>query len=213
MPRNLSAWVDVCINMAITGGLLLVIMHYNVYMASIGLVVWICLFWYSRERCRDRQRSLEYYCKNIINNVSGVVNYAIERLPGAIVVIDHDGRLQWHNAELEKWLQLKPEIGISIKDFWPRVIISPVWGTEGEYVFISNERYYRVIHRPVATTDDLHGLMVFYVADITDVEVLKQENAMEKTVLSYIQIDNYDEVLQGLSEAQRTTLIFQPPAR
>ena len=209
MPRNLSAWVDVCINMAITGGLLLVIMHYNVYMASIGLVVWICLFWYSRERCRDRQRSLEYYCKNIINNVSGVVNYAIERLPGAIVVIDHDGRLQWHNAELEKWLQFKPEIGISIKDFWPRVIISPVWGTEGEYVFISNEHHYRVIHRPVATTDDLHGLMVFYVADITDVEVLKQENAMEKTVLSYIQIDNYDEVLQGLSEAQRTTLIFE----
>lgn len=55
----------------------------------------------------------------------------------------------------------------------------------------------------------LYGLMVFYVADINDVEVLKQENAMEKTVLSYIQIDNYDEVLQGLTEAQRTTLIFE----
>ena len=208
MPRNLSAWVDICINMAITGGLLLVILYYNKYVASIGLVLWLCLFFYSRERCRDRQRSLDYYCKNVIKNVNDIANYAIEKLPGAILVIDADARLQWHNAELSKWLGFKPELGTSAKDFWPRLIVAPIWGTEGDYVFFNNERYYRVKHRPVATTDDLHGLMVFYIIDVTEFEQFKQQNAMSKTVLSYIQIDNYDEALQGLTEAQRTTLIF-----
>lgn len=208
MPRNLSAWIDICINMAVTGGLLLVILYYNKYVASIGLVLWLCLFFYSRERCRERQRSLDYYCKNIIKNVNDIANYAIEKLPGAILVIDADARLQWYNGELTKWLGFKPEMGTSVKDFWSRIIVAPVWGTEGEYVFLSNERYYRVKHRPVSTSDDLHGLMALYVIDVTELEMLKRENAMSKTVLSYIQIDNYDEVLQGLSEAQRTTLIF-----
>ena len=144
MPRNLSAWIDICINMAVTGGLLLVIMYYNKYVASIGLVLWLCLFFYSRERCRERQRSLDYYCKNIIKNVNDIANYAIEKLPGAILVIDADARLQWYNAELSKWLGFKPEMGTSVKDFWSRIIVTPVWGTEGEYVFLSNERYYRV---------------------------------------------------------------------
>lgn len=209
MPRNLSAWMDICIHMAVTGGLLLVILHYNRYVASISFIVWICLFFFGRERCLDRKKAFDNYCKNIVRNVNEVSNYAIEKIPAAILIIDNGGRLQWHNAELNKWLDEPPAIGTAIKDFWPRIITAPIWGSEGEYVFAHGDKYYNVKYRPVSTTEDLHGLMALYVWDVSDVEHLKHEHAMGKLVLGYIQIDNYDEVLQGLSEAQRTSIVFE----
>lgn len=208
MPRNLSAWVDACIQLAVMAGLLLVLVYYNKYVAFIGLVLWGCLFLYARERCRYRQEAFDSYCKNVMKNVSDIVNYAVERMPSAIVVMDEDGRIRWHNEELSSWLGFCPEIGTSVKDFWPKMIVTPIWGTEGEYIFQHEKQYYQVKHRPVATSDDLHGLMACYVVNVTSHELIRQQNAMGKTVLGYIQIDNYDEVLQGLSEAQRTTLIF-----
>ena len=70
-----------------------------------------------------------------MKNVSDIVNYAIERMPSAIVIVDSDGRIRWHNEELAAWLGFRPEIGTSVKNFWPKMIVTPIWGTEGEYIF------------------------------------------------------------------------------
>ena len=48
--------------------------------------------------------------------------------------------------------------------------------------------------------------MAFYVTDVTELEQMRAELAAGQTVLAYIQIDNYDEALQGLVEAERSTL-------
>ena len=209
MPRNMSAWLDICIHMVIMGGLLLVLLHYNIYIALIGLLLWVTLFFYAKERCQDRQRALDYYYTNIIQNINELSNYAIEQLPTVILIVDYDARIRWYNKELSKWLGFKPEIGTSIKEFWPRAIVTPIWGKDGEYVFAYKDKFYRAKHRPVATSDDVQGLMVFYVTDVSEFEKLKRRSTMEKPVLSYIQIDNYDEVLQGISEAQRTTIVVE----
>ena len=208
MPRNLSAWIDICIHLAVILLLVLVVSSYNLYVGAIGFLVWICMLAFARERCRARRSDFSSYCQNIIRNVNEVSNYAVERLPQAVLIVDADGRLQWFNRELEKYLGKRPEPGISIKDFWPGIMLTPIWGTEGEYVFAHEGTYYKVFYRPVSTVDDMHGLMALYITDTSNSEQLKREHQMSRTVLSYIQIDNYDEVLQGLTDAERTSLIF-----
>ena len=157
----------------------------------------------------DRQKAFDDYCRNVIRNVNEVMNYAVERLPQAVLVVDSDARVQWANRSLEEYLGQKPDVGLSIKDFWPGLILTPIWGTSGEYVFAHEDKYYKVRYRPVSTADDPNGLMALYVLDISDFEHLRREHQMSRAVLAYIQIDNYDEVLQGLSEAERTSLLFE----
>ena len=43
MPRNLSAWIDICIHLAVILLLVLVISSYNLYVGTIALVVWACM--------------------------------------------------------------------------------------------------------------------------------------------------------------------------
>ena len=209
MPRNLSAWVDLCIHLAVVGVLVLVVTYYNHYVGAISFVIWVCMLSFARERCRDRQQGFDQYCKNVARNLNEISNYAIEHLPQSVLIIDADGRLQWANGVLEEQIGQKLESGMSIKDFWPGIIYTPVWGTSGEYVFAHEDKYFKVWHRPVSTVDDLHGLMALYVQDISGLEHLKRKHQQSRAVLMYIQIDNYDEVLQGLTEAERTSLLFE----
>lgn len=208
MPQNSSAWVDIRIHLIIVVGLLLVIMLYNRYVAIIGFVLFFSLFIYGRERCRDRQRELEEYYRNVVKNINELTNYAIDRLPVAILVVDSAGRMKWCNQELVRWLGEKPEIGTGVKSFWEKFVVEPIWGKDGSYVFSSGDKFYEARHRQVFTVDG-DGLMAFYVTDVTEAEKLKRDYALEKTVISYIQIDNYDEVLQGLNEAQRTAIVVE----
>ena len=209
MPRNLSAWSDLCIHLVVIGVLVLVLMSYNLYVGAISLVIWISMVFFARERCRDRQERFERYCRDVVSNINQISNYAIENLPQAVLIVDSDGRLQWANEALESYLGQKPEQGMPIKSFWPGVILEPIWGMEGEYVFAQGEKYYRAEYRPVVTESADSSLMVFYVSDITDFEHLRRDHLLSRVVLAYIQVDNYDEVLQGLTEAERTALLFE----
>ena len=181
---------------------------YDRCLALIALVVWVCLALFARERCRDRSRRFERYCKNIVANVNEFMNYAMEHLPQAVLIVDPEGRIQWASSQTESFLGTKPEQDADIKEFWPEIILDPVWGTEGEYVFSHAEKSYRVRYRPVKFAVHQPEYMVLFVDDVTDVANLKKEYQDSRTMLLYIQIDNYDEVMQGQSEAERTSLLL-----
>ena len=50
--------------------------------------------------------------------------------------------------------------------------------------------------------------MAFYVADVTDFERLRIRHQKSRTVLVEAQVDNFDEVVQGQSDAEQTALIL-----
>ena len=208
MPRNLSAWMDLTIHLVVMLVLVGVLAYYNSYMGAIAAVVWVALASFARERCRDRSRRFERYCRDVISNVSEMMNYAVERLPQAILIVSEDHRLQWCNERMKEYIGRIPEQDTDIRDFWPGVILKAVWGTEGEYVFTHEEKYFHVKHRPIKLAPHQPELMALFVQDVSGVEHLRNEYLMSRTVLIYIQIDNYDEVMQGLNEAERTSLLL-----
>lgn len=208
MPRNLSAWIDLTIHLLIMLVLIMVLSCYNYYVAAIAGVVWLALVSFARERCVDRSRRFERYCRNVVKNINEMVNYAVEELPQAILVVNNEGRLLWSNDQLARYVGNKLEQGTDIKDVWPGIIVNPIWGQEGEYIFAHETRYYKVWYRPVKTAPHQEQMMVLYVQDVTNHEELKNTYQQSRTVLVNIQIDNYDEVMQGQTEAERTSLLL-----
>ncbi len=206
MPRNLSAWIDLTIHLVVMLALIGVLSYYNSYIAVIAFVLWLCLVSFARERCRDRSKRFERYCKNVISNINEMMDYAMENLPQAILIVDENGRIQWTNRRISEYLGAVPDQDIDIREFWPGILIEPVWDKEGEYIFTDADKYYCVRHCPVRLAIHQPQLMALYVQDVSEVEHLRHDFLMSRTVLIYVQIDNFDEVMQGLSEAERTNL-------
>ena len=209
MPRNLSAWIDLTIHLIVMLALALVTFCYNSYLGTAALLLWAILAAFAWERCRDRERRFDRYCMGIIRNVNDVMNYAVDRLPQAILVISKEGHLEWCNNQLGAALGgTKPEQGTAVVDFWPKFNSEAVWGMEGEYRLSHEGRSYRIYHRMLPTPPQMDPLMALYVEDETEFANLQKRFHGSRTALLYIQLDNYDEIMQGQTEAEKSMLLL-----
>ena len=209
MPRNLSAWIDLTVHLIVMLALALVTFCYNSYVGTAALLLWAILAAFAWERCRDRERRFERYCMGVIRNVNNVMNYAVDSLPQAIFLVNQDGHLEWCNQQLGVFLGgAKPEQGTAIADFWPTFSFETVWGSEGEYHFAHEGRSYRIYHRMVPTPPQMDTLLALYVEDETEFADLQKRFHESRTALLYIQLDNYDEIMQGQTEKEKSMLLL-----
>ena len=195
MPRNLSAWIDLTIHLIVMLALALVTFCYNSFVGAAAILLWAVLAAFAWERCRDRERRFERYCMGVIRNVNDVMNYAVDRLPQAILLVNQEGHLEWANHQLGDALGSQPEQGTSVADFWPHFNLESIWGTEGEHRFSHEGHSYRVYHRMISTSYQTEPLIALYVEDETEYAALEKRFYGSRTALLYIQVDNYDEIM------------------
>lgn len=209
MPRNLNAWLDICFILFAALILTGILAFYNLFVGTVAGVVWLCLLFFARERCLCRSEEFDHYCHTVISNVNSVANYALEQMPQIILMTDQAGRVQWFNKELEKHINTEPAYNMAVSDFWPELDLETIWGRTGTLVFVHENIHYHTIHRPVATKESACGLMALYIQDASALEILKRIHADSRTTLMYVQIDNYNDVLQGLNDTEQNSLIFE----
>lgn len=213
MPRNLNAWIDIVIIHLAALLLLVVLFVYNLYIGVAALMVWCASLFFGYERCRYRKEEFDHYCHTVISNVNEASNYAIDYLPQIIILVDREGRLQWFNKELEKHISQIPEYGMCVNQgdgaFWPELDLEAIWGKNGETVFVHDNVHFKMKYRPVSTKNDSCGLMALYIIDDSPYQILSRIHADSRSVLMYIQIDNYDDVLKGLNDAEKNRLVFE----
>ena len=209
MPRNLNAWLDICFILFAALILTGILAFYNLFIGTVAGIVWLCLLFFARERCLCRSEEFDHYCHTVISNVNSVANYALEQMPQIILMTDQAGRVQWFNKELEKHIDTEPAYNMAVSDFWPELDLETIWGRTGTLVFVHENIHYHTIHRPVATKESACGLMALYIQDASALEILKRIHADSRTTLMYVQIDNYNDVLQGLNDTEQNSLIFE----
>ena len=203
MPKNLSAWLDLVICLVVMAALIAVLYMYNPSLASMAAILWLSLAVFARERCAYRQKKLTRYADTVIGSVGEMVVYATEKIPHGILMINKEGRIEWTNDSITDFLDKKPEMDTDINIIWPDLNIEEIWGEEGELVFPAGSRFFRVRHRMVK--DDL---MALYIRDVTRFEELKTEYKNNRAVVLSLQIDNFDEVTQGLTETEHANLLM-----
>lgn len=209
---------DTGIFLAVYGVTALVLAYCDRSLGLIAGIVWLCLGAFSHERSRERHRHFEDYCRKVVSNINEVTTYAIENLPQAMMIVGEDGRLLWANETLTVYLGAQPNPGEAVSEFWASLPVESLWGQTGEYTFSEGDASYHAIYRPLTvkpSAEEPTGeepepkqLMAYYIMDITEHRQLERQYESSRTTLAYIQIDNFDEALQGLSEGERTSLLF-----
>ena len=77
-------------------------------------------------------------------------------------------------------------------------------------VYAQDEYHFNLHYSPLGTTDDgVCQLMIIHAVDISEMLLLIQRHEDSRSVFASIQIDNYDEVMKGITEAERATLSYE----
>ena len=231
MPRNLSAWKDLAFTLAIMLMLILILALYDKYLGAIAFLVWALLVIFAIERCKDRLQKFREYCENVIGSGNEMMRYVTKNIPQAMMVIDEHGRLEWFNDITETFAEKKPEQGMLVNEFWKDILKDEVLEAspenesgnpkngsyvtkviyhdttdDGEDLFVV--RYFKVRYRQLMLKSEYPQLTVLFVHEVTSHENLKLEYRQSRTVLMYVQVDNYDEVMRGLNDAEKTALML-----
>ena len=230
MPRNLSAVSDLVIHLAILLVMVAVIAQYNNYLGATAFLVWFMLVMFARDRCKERKIRFQEYCENIVGSGQEFMHYAMVNIPQAAIVIDESGQMQWCNELTKNFSDIVPEQGMQVEEFWrgilqEEVLEVPPEGQElksGKYIVkiireemtedekpVEVARFFVVRYRHLRTKKIFYPkLIVLFVQEITPYENLKIDYKNSRTAIIYVQVDNYDEIMQGLNEAEKTALML-----
>lgn len=229
MPKNLSAWPDLMIHLAIFLLMIAVLSQYSRYLAAASFLLWTVLALFSIERSKDRKKKFEEYCESVVGSGQEMMHYAMTNLPQSVMVINELGQMQWCNELTKNFSDTLPEQGVNVNEFWEGILREEILqeddnekNTHGVYIVklirqktlengevVDQNKYYQIRYRRMTIKNaDYPRMLVLFVQDITEFENLKIEYAQSRTVLMYIQVDNHDEIMQGLNEAEKTSLML-----
>lgn len=209
MPQGPSFWFDTRLYLTVAAALLAVIVFYNPYVAVLGAILLGVLYLYGRERYLQQQRALNNYLFTMTHNIEQGSAYALSNLPLAMLIVDSKGILYWYNEMLNELLAVEAEVGHSVLEICPSLPLEKMWGKSGREVFFASDKYFQVNYKPLDYASDNKELMILYISDVSASERAKVQCENSMPVLTYIQIDNYDDVLQGLTENQRTSVLAE----
>lgn len=231
MPRILSAWPDAVINLAVMLVMVAVIAQYNKILGATAFLVWLLLSWFAYERRKDRENKFNEYVENVVGNLNDMMFYAMTKLPEGILVVDEFGRVQWCNDVMQNFSEVDFQQGMDVDEFWSGLIPENILllkaegkdpaPAEGEYhvkslrqrkISDNNSeefcRHFLIRYRHLHANEDYSRMIVLFARETTSYEDLKIEYSRCRTALIYAQVDNYDEIIQGLNEAEKTSLLL-----
>ncbi len=194
MPGNLSSKPDVVILMLILLMLIVVLAHYNNFLGAFAFLVWLLAGAFIIERTLQRTKNFNSYCNNVLGIFNDIHSTALNFLPVAILLVDNAGLIQWFNPFFKK---IFPDAnqGSLLDDICHNL-------PADDSIFSAAERHLLV------NRHQIKNMSLIFLQDVSALENLKTEYLNNQTAVAYVQIDNYDELTRGLSEAEKSSLLL-----
>ena len=231
MPRSLSAKIDLLAEWLVMFVMIVIFSQFNSYLAAAAVVVWVAVAIFLLERERARTQKFFEYCENIVGSGHELMRYAMINIPQAVILIDEEGRVEWFNEHTRQYSEFKPEQGLLVNEFWEGLLDEEIlkFNDEekkellkgGQYIAktkqhsisedgeqITTEHYFQVFYRQMKIVDDVPKVIALFIQEITAFEKLKTEYRQSRTVLMYVQVDNFDEIMQDLNETEKAAMIL-----
>lgn len=210
MFREPSFWFDVRVYLALTTILVVIIAFLEKWLALIGVILLYVMYYFGRRRYSQREKALTRYLESVISNVDKATYYAMQELPMAIAIIDEAQQIHWRNHVFAEWFGEDAIEGQRVDVVCPAVDFASFHGTDGERLYECADRVFNVVHRGIITeSDPAERFTLLFFTDVTEQEHLREEYDAEKLALAYVQFDNYSDVLKGMSDSQRATILAE----
>ncbi|WP_227395033.1 DHH family phosphoesterase [Jeotgalibacillus aurantiacus] len=140
----------------------------------------------------------EQYISTLSYRVKRVGEEALMEMPVGILLYNDDFFVEWSNPYLSAFIEDGPMIGRSLYDVAD--VLVPVIKKDGssEETVSWQGRIFRVVHRQE------EKLLYFF--DVTEQSEVEEQYEADRTVLSVIFLDNYDELTQGMDDSARSNI-------
>lgn len=174
-----------------------VLTYYNWILSLIGLLITIIPFYFLFLVHIQQRKETEKYISTLSYRVKKVGEEALFEMPIGIMLINEEYYIEWANPFLASCFEEETLVGRSLYDVGEPLIPLIKQEIETEILTLM-DRKFKVIHRAE------ERLLYFF--DITEqIEVEKLYEA-ERTVISIIFLDNYDDLTQGMDDQSRSSL-------
>ena len=178
---------------------------YTHILAGIQIVVLILLLFYSRIATRRRTVKLLDY----LESISDSMDLTIRETPLPIVIYNSEtGGIMWSNDKFVSITNMRDplfELNISdvIEDFtWDWLLNGK---NECPDPVLIDDRLFRVYGNMVRSEREYFAMT--YWVDVTEYERISGEYLDSRLVFSIFALDNYDELLKGISEKEKSVLL------
>ncbi|OMP66411.1 DHH family phosphoesterase [Domibacillus epiphyticus] len=174
--------------------IMLLAYNYLAGVVMIAVTIFLLLFLYlSEKRLHDE---VEKYVATLSLRLQKVGDETLQELPIGILLYSKEYKVEWANPFLTSYFNENTIVGESLYEIAEH-IPAAIKG-EKETIISLHDSLFRVIVKPE------ERLVYFF--DVTKQEATVQQFEEEKTVLSIIFLDNYDDVTQGMDDQSRSSL-------
>ncbi|SFE63195.1 DHH family phosphoesterase [Alteribacillus iranensis] len=164
---------------------------------ALGFLLLLSIAVYTLFAKKSFDRDFEKYIRTLTHRVNKAGEEAVTELPIGIVLFNEDYEIQWANPYMTSYL---PDefLGESIKVISEDLTSSVKKGDETTEITLENRHYYVYIRQEER---------LFYLFDMTDTANTRAMYLNERTVVGIIDLDNYDELTQGMEDQVRSKLM------
>ncbi|WP_226679238.1 DHH family phosphoesterase [Mesobacillus jeotgali] len=183
--------------MAVTLVLIGFLSYYNWIIGAAGFILTGLLIYLIFQVNHIIRQETEEYISTLSYRVKKVGEEALMEMPIGIMLINEDYYIEWTNPFIAASFNEDSLVGKSLYDVADAVI--PLIKQEVETEIITlHDRKFRVIHKPE------ERLLYFF--DVTEQAEIEKMYHDERTVISIIYLDNYEELTQGMDDQTKSSL-------
>jgi c-di-AMP phosphodiesterase-like protein len=177
--------------------LLAVLIYYNWIVGLIGLVVLGGLFYSIFYWIKQFRQRMEQYIASLSYRVKKVGEEALMGMPIGIMLINDKYYIEWTNPFLSSFFGENTLVGRSLYDVAD--VIVPLIKQEVDTEIVTlNDRKFQIVLK-------LEEKLLYFF-DVTDQKKIEKQYEHEKTAISVIFLDNYDDLTQAMDDQIRSSL-------
>jgi len=188
------------------------VLNWRVAIPAYVLLVFMT-YYYIRSNYK-RQKELTKYIENLTFNIDSATKDTLLNFPMPLVVIELDGTIIWYNSSFRLIFDgqqlLDRAIGLFIEDLDPGSIIDSN-GRVTKEVEVQG-RHFTVLGNYIKIDRKIERdeyILMMYLIDNTDYADLKSKYECEKTDVSVIIIDNYDDLMHSMDDSVRPQMLAE----
>ena len=194
--------------------LLIVLCISNIVFIIPSIILYIMIITYTIWVYNKRKGELSSYINELTYSVDSAAKNTLINSPFPLIILETTGNVIWRSSSFntefanvginayidELAMQIKAEIQNGVVKIDKKVNINnKVYHVIGEHVKI----------RKKDRKKDNKYMITLYFIDITKDEKLLNDYNNEKTCIGFIMIDNYEEIIQRLSEESKTQVVAE----
>ncbi|RXK18534.1 DHH family phosphoesterase [Macrococcus sp. DPC7161] len=142
-------------------------------------------------------RNYDQYIGHLSTSIDHGKKRAIRDLPIGVILLDENDVVEWHNQFMFKHIN-RPMINEPINELFPNLLNQLKVSNLKEATTSFEDRHYKVFY-----SSDTN---ILYFFDISDAVMLENMYEDAKPVVGTLFLDNYDEITQNMSDAQRSEI-------